>query len=76
MVWGSLRFINRELSKCILLKLLDITVQCIFFSETEMAMSNAVLALDLFPEKTRFYAEAIGLFSWTTGLNCRHVADG
>nr|XP_022332351.1 solute carrier family 22 member 6-A-like [Crassostrea virginica] len=33
-----------------------------------MVMSNAVLCLELFPEKTRFYAEAIGLFSWTTGL--------
>ena len=36
--------------------------------EKGMVMSNAVLCLELFPEKTRFYAEAIGLFSWTTGL--------
>ena len=41
MVWGSFRFINRELSKCILLKLVDITVQYIFFSEKGMVMSNA-----------------------------------
>ena len=36
--------------------------------EKGMVMSNAVLCLELFPEKTRFYAEAIGLFCWTTGL--------
>ena len=36
--------------------------------EKGMVMSNAVLCLELFPEKTRFYAEAIGLFSWITGL--------
>ncbi|XP_065945028.1 solute carrier family 22 member 6-A isoform X2 [Magallana gigas] len=33
-----------------------------------MVMSDAVLTLELFPEKTRFYAEAIGLFCWTTSL--------
>lgn len=33
-----------------------------------MVMSDAVLTLELFPEKTRFYAEAIGLFFWTTSL--------
>lgn len=33
-----------------------------------MVMSNTVLGLELFPEQTRFYSEAIGLFSWTTSL--------
>ncbi|XP_061193358.1 organic cation transporter protein-like isoform X2 [Saccostrea echinata] len=33
-----------------------------------MVMPNAVLALELFPERTRFYTETLGMFVWTTGL--------
>lgn len=33
-----------------------------------MVMSNTVLGLELFPEQTHFYSEAIGQFSWTTSL--------
>ncbi|XP_062595358.1 organic cation transporter protein-like [Saccostrea cucullata] len=33
-----------------------------------MVMPNAVLGLELWPERIRFYCEALGLFFWTTGL--------
>ncbi|XP_048735641.2 solute carrier family 22 member 16-like [Ostrea edulis] len=33
-----------------------------------MVMTGAVLSLELFPEKTRFYSEALASVFWTTGL--------